>query len=99
MATFTNWMILRVYFTRVVLHKMKKVKTPLCLGCSDTLDTNKDLSYFLVDCPYYSNIRGTYLQLKRNVSEICDNQELIFQTILGWASVTMINEVANLKKI
>ena len=86
MATVTNWMILGVYFTRVVLHKMKKVKTPLCLGCSDTCDTNEDLSHFLLDCPYYSGIRETYLpkylQLNPNISEIFDNQELILQTIL-----------------
>ena len=54
-TTVVNWMILGTYFTRELLHKMKKVKSPLCLGCED--EAIENLEHLLLQCTYYSKIR------------------------------------------
>ena len=108
MATVVNWMVLGVYFTRVFLHKMKKIKTPLCQGCNEE---NEDLPHFLLKCSHYDDIRESYLpkyfQLNLHISEILDNQGLILQTILdplasrlpasirnNWSSVTTVYRIS-----
>ena len=57
-ATVQNWMLLDVHFTRIFLHNMRKVKSPLCLGCNGTLE---DLVHFILHCGYFSTIREKYL--------------------------------------
>ena len=47
-------MLLGVYFTRLFLRKMKKAKSPRCLGCN-VID--EDLSHFFLQCDYYKDIR------------------------------------------
>jgi hypothetical protein len=82
-ATVQNWMLLGVYFTRIFLHKIKKVKSPLCLGCNEK---SEDLVHFILHCGYFSMIREKYLPqyITQNgkLSEILNNQELIMLTIL-----------------
>ena len=45
-TTVVNWMLLGVYFTREFLYKMKKVKSPECLGCSN--QTNESIYFYTV---------------------------------------------------
>ena len=82
-ATVQHWMMVGVYFTRTFLHKMKKVKSPLCLGCNKQ---NEDLNHLLLHCSYFDQIRQKYLPqyIAQNskISEILNNEELIIQTIL-----------------
>ena len=57
-ATVQNWMLLGVYFNRIFLNKMQKVKSPLCLGCTEK---SEDLVHFILHCGYFSTIREKYL--------------------------------------
>ena len=94
-------MLMGVYFTRELLHKMKKVKSPLCLGCPNQV--NETLNHILLHCEYYKRIHEEYLPkfLQQNcqLGEIFSDETLIVQTILdplssnlpdgvreGWAS-------------
>ena len=45
-------------YTRVFLHKMKKIKTPQCAGCNNK---DEDLSHLLLHCSFYDSIRETDL--------------------------------------
>ena len=82
-ATVQNWMLLGVYFTRIFLHKMRKVKSPLCLGCNEK---SEDLIHFILHCGYFSTIREKYLPQyttqNSKLSEILNNEELIMLSIL-----------------
>ena len=49
-ATVQHWMMVGVYFTRIFLHKIKKIKSPQCLGCEQK---NEDLNHLLLHCSYY----------------------------------------------
>ena len=83
-TTVVNWMLLGVYFTREILYKMKKVKSPECLGCSS--QTNETLKHILLHCDHYKKIQEEYLpkyMLKNNhISETLTNEDLIIQFIL-----------------
>ena len=83
-TTVVNWMLLGVYFTREFLYKMKKVKSPECLGCSN--QTNETLKHILLHCDHYKKIQEEYLPkyiLKNNhISETLTNEDLIIQFIL-----------------
>ena len=83
-AAVVNWMLLGVYFTRELLHKMKKARTPNCLGCSE--NAIETLNHLLLHCEFFKNIRESYLpqylQQNKHVSDILDNEELIMQMIL-----------------
>ena len=83
-AAIVNWMLLGVYFTREFLHKMNKVKSPICLGCSNQV--NETLSHLLLHCEYYKKIHEEYLPkfLQQNcqLGEIFTNEDVLIQTIL-----------------
>ena len=83
-TTVVNWMILGTYFTRELLHKMKRVKSPLCLGCED--ETIENLEHLLLQCTYYSKIRETYLPQfvfqNKHVSELFSDTDLTILSIL-----------------
>ena len=83
-ATVVNWMMLGVYFTRELLYKMKKAKSPNCLGCGD--NESESLNHFLLHCSYYQNIRQTYLPQyilqNKSISEIFQNEDQMILSIL-----------------
>ena len=58
-ATIVNWMLLGVYFTRELLHKMKKARTNKCLACNK--NETENIAHFLLYCEYYQPIREEYL--------------------------------------
>ena len=58
-ATVVNWMVMGIYFTRELLHKMKKVNSAICMGCDRSESEN--LSHFLLQCSFYQQIRENYL--------------------------------------
>ena len=108
-ATVVNWMLLGVYFTRELLHKMKKVNSAKCLGCG--LDVIENLSHFLLHCVFYKQIREEYLpkfvSLNMNIPAIIENEDQVLVSILdpissklpesvrkGWTSVKMAYEVS-----
>ena len=57
--TVVNWMLLGVYFTREKLYKMKKAKSPYCLGCGET--EKEDLPHILLQCVHYKSIREVFI--------------------------------------
>ena len=57
-ATVVSWMYCGVYYTRELMHKMKKVGSPEC-ACG--LDNNETLPHFLLNCPLYDKIRQQYI--------------------------------------
>ena len=66
-ATIVNWVIMGVYFTTEFLQKMKKVKSPLCLGCPNQI--NETLNHILLHCGYYKIIHQAKLSTWRNLIE------------------------------
>ena len=108
-ATVVNWMVLGVYFTRELLHKMKKAQTDTCLGCE--LGVTENLGHFLLHCVLYKNIREEYLpkfiEINKNISLTFENENEILICILdpvssklpenvikGWTSVTRAYELS-----
>ena len=83
-ATVVNWMLMGVYFTRELLHKMKKVDSPCCLGCDSS--TQENLSHFLIHCGYYQEIRENYLpkflEINVQLTEILQNEDKVMLSIL-----------------
>ena len=67
-----------------LLFSMKKVKTPMCLGCSENVEEN--LTHFLLYCSYYKEVRESYLpkfvENNLKISEISENETLIMLSIL-----------------
>ena len=94
-AAIVNWMLLGVYFTREFLHKMKKVKSPICLGCPNQVD--ETLNHILLHCEYFQKIHEEYLAkfLLQNcqLGEILTNEDLIIQTILDPLSSNLPDSV------
>ena len=83
-ATVVNWMTLGVYFTRELLHKMKKIKTPACFGCIDGEVEN--LEHLILHCSFYSDIREKYLpQLvleNSHIGALLNNEDMMILSIL-----------------
>ena len=79
-----GWMMNGVYFTMKLMHKMKKVKTPMSLACDE--DRTEDLEHILLKCEFYNQIRESYLpkyiSLNLNVLNIIDNNQMTITTIL-----------------
>ena len=77
--------------TRELLHKMKKVKYPLCLGGPNQV--NETLNHILLHCEYYKKVQEEYLPkfLQQNcqLGEILSNETLIVQTILDLLSYNL----------
>ena len=89
-----------------LIYKIKKIKTPLCLGCNQE---NENLSHFLLRCSFYDEIRQShlpkYILQNPSVSEIINDERQIIQCILdpladklpetvtaNWKSMTAIYE-------
>ena len=83
-ATVVNWMVMGIYFTRELLHKMKKVNSAICMGCDRSESEN--LSHFLLQCSFYQQIRENYLpklmEINPNISDLFGNEELLMMMIL-----------------
>ena len=83
-TTIVNWMLLGVYFTRELLHKMKKSKSAICLGCDD--QNIENLNHLILHCSYYNDIREAYLpkffSQNKNISKLLNNEDLIILSIL-----------------
>ena len=83
-ATIVNWMTLGVYFTRELLHKMKKVKSPVCFGCEDEVTEN--LEHLILHCSFYSDIREKYLPQfvleNTHISDLLNNEDMMILSIL-----------------
>ena len=83
-ATVVNWMVTGVYFTRELMHKMKKINSAVCRGCEN--DQNENLDHFLIQCCYYQSVRESYLpqllEINPNVSELFGNNKKVMLLIL-----------------
>ena len=84
-TTIVSWMMLGVYRTQEFLFKMKKSKSPSCVGC-ETKSENENLSHLLLYCTYYQSIREEFIPMyhlnNKNLSSILDNEEKIILSIL-----------------
>jgi hypothetical protein len=82
-ATPISWMYCGTYFTRELLHKMKKVKTPIC-AC--TKDTSETLAHFILHCELYNSIREhyvpKYVKINKHVISVCDDEQKLILSIL-----------------
>ena len=82
-ATIVNWMLMGVYFTRELLHKMKKAKSPQCFACGQNQIEN--INHFLLYCQYYQNIREEYLPKlvtsNKNIACILDDEDQVLVSI------------------
>ena len=104
-ATIVNWMLLGVYFTRELLHKMKKVNSPQCLACDE--NTTENLSHLILYCQFYQIIREEYLPKlvtsNKSIGVILNNEDNMVISILdpissnlpqpvrrGWDSVKKV---------
>ena len=71
------------YFTRELLHKMKKVKTPICACIEETPET---LAHFILHCELYNDIREHYVPkyvgLNKHVTSVCDDEQQLIISIL-----------------
>ena len=83
-ATVVNWFVMGVYFTRQLLYKMKKIESPLCLGCPKNV--NETPEHFILECFYYQDIRENFLpkfvNINPYVGEVLGNEKLIMTMIL-----------------
>ena len=86
----------RTGWCRVFLHKIKKVKTPICAGCNSK---DEDLSHLLLHCRFYDPIREKYLSQyfvqNTSIGDILGNEDMIIQTILDPISAKLPDTVRN----
>ena len=89
-ATIISWLYCGTFFTRELLHKMKKAKTPACV--CDNL-TSENLPHFLLHCPLYESIRQQYIpgyiQLNNQITAIIDNETFLLTSILDPLSANL----------
>ena len=94
-ASVVSWMTLGVYFTRVLLFKMKKAKSPNCLGCGEI----ESLNQILLHCTHYKEIREAFIpqHLNQNkfLSEIFYNEDQLVLSILDPLSSLLPDSVTN----
>ena len=107
-ATPVSWMYCGTYFTRELLHKMKRVKTSAC-ACDYV--TTETLAHFILHCSLYDGIRQQYIpkyvEMNKNVLDICDSEILVIISILdplscklpltvtrNWRSVSSVYELS-----
>ena len=83
-AAVVNWMSLGIYFTRELMFKMKKVKSPLCFGCGEKEIEN--LNHLLLHCHQYQDIREQFIPKlianNNSLSEIFEKEDLLILSIL-----------------
>ena len=94
-ATIVNWMLLGVYFTRELLHKMKKVNSPQCLACDE--NTTENLSHLILYCQFYQIIREEYLPKlmtsNKSIGVILNNEDNMVISILDPISSKLLQPV------
>ena len=110
-ASVVNWMVLGVYFTRELLFKMKKSKSPNCSGCGDT--QKEDLKHFLLHCVFFKDIREVFIPklvlMNPSYREIFNDESQLMISILdpissklpknyvnNWSSVTSAYELTRM---
>ena len=95
-ATPVSWMYCGTFFTRELLKKMNKVKTPAC-ACN--MEETENLPHFILQCKLYDSIRQQYIpqyvQMNTNVLSICDNQQLVLVCILDPLSSKLPKTITN----
>ena len=95
-ATPCSWMYCGTYFTRQLLYKMKKTKSPLC-ACDDNI--SEDLSHFLLHCKLYQSVRQQYLpkylEMNSKLVEIFNSEDLMLISILDPISSKLPNQVSS----
>ena len=107
-ATVVSWMYSNTFFTRELLYKMRKSKSPNC-ACEKSVP--ETVSHFLLHCPLYDHIRQqyipTYVEMNSQVLEILNNEHLLLISILdplssklpdelvkNWSSVSKVYELS-----
>ena len=94
-ACIANWMLLGVYRTREVLHKMKKTKSNLCTACP--ANAVGSLKHYLLYCQFVNEIRENFIpQLFRSnlkVSTLIQDEDAIMISILDPESTLLPDEV------
>ena len=82
-ATIVTWLLLNVYKTGERLFKMKKVKTPQCDLCLESLETQL---HFALKCGALLQIRSQYMErfvaACPNITQYISNQRILFLAIL-----------------
>ena len=82
-ATVVTWLLMNVYKTGERLHKMKKVKTPKCVLCSDPLESQL---HFALQCPTLQEIRsqymGKFIEACPLIEKCQSDQKLLFLALL-----------------
>ena len=108
-ACVVKWMLLGVYRTREVLHKMKKTKSNLCTACP--ANAVGSLEHYLLYCQFVKEIRDKFVPQRfrnnPNVSSLLQNEDALMISILdpessllpedvrfNWESTTDIYELS-----
>jgi hypothetical protein len=82
-ATTVSWMYSGAYFTRELLHKMHKVKSPSC-ACNPGISEN--IPHILLYCEIYDEIRQEcipkFLNMNTQLMQISDYEKLLVISIL-----------------
>ena len=90
-AAVVNWMSLGIYFTQELLFKIKKAKSPLCLGCDENEIEN--LNHLILHCQNYKDIRENFipkhLMSNKSLSDIFENEDLLITSILDPLSANL----------
>ena len=107
-ATIVSWLFCNTFFTRELLHKMRKIDSPNCI-CENSVP--ETVIHFLLHCSLYDHIRQqyipNYIQMNNKVLEIANDETLLVISILdplssklpeqiikNWSSVSQVYEVS-----
>ena len=107
-ATIASWMYCGTYFTRELLHKMHKSKSPSC-ACNPAISEN--IPHVLLYCELYDSIRQEcipkFIGMNNQILQISDDEKLLVISILdplssklpetitsNWTSVTGVYQLA-----
>ena len=107
-ATIVSWMYCGTYFTRELLHKMHKAKSPSC-ACNPAISEN--IQHVLLYCELYDSIRQDcipkFIGMNDQLLQISDDEKLLVISILdplssklpetitsNWNSVTGVYQLA-----
>ena len=93
-ATVVSWLFCNTFFTRELLHKMRKIESPNCV-CEKAVP--ETVLHFLLHCPLYDHIRQqyipSYIQMNNKVLEIANNETLLIISILDPLSSKLPNQI------
>ena len=94
-ATVVSWMYCGTYFTRELMHKMHKIKSPGC-ACKQVVAEN--IPHILLHCPLYDSIRQEYvprfIQMNNKISSILGDENNLVISILDPLSAKLPVEVS-----